>query len=232
VGRADGAGVGAELKLEVAQATLIHMQDVIPYKNYAGALEALDNGGRFYNIFTKARDDEVSPVELAKVAGVFSDKQKMFLFYEMAVRDLGESDKQSLFDSLSRDLQAAYEEHRPQDLLPSEADSRGVASRTAIITGYPRFVTDKTVFNGFIFIPISTGKSMSMIMIPIMDQYDIYELTDDSNSAKTFIANVRGSERLPVELSRFGGILKETSVDEEGKERDRLFLEALYYTRL
>ncbi len=208
------------------------MQSVIPYQNYTGALEALDNGGRFYNIFTKAKDDEVSPVELAKVAGVFSSKQKMFLFYEMAVRELGESDRQSLFDNLSEGLQAAYEEHRPQNLLPSEADSKGVASKTAILTGYPRFVTDKTVFNGFIFIPMSTGKSMMMIMIPIMDQYDIYELTDDSSSAKTFIANVRGSEKLPVELSRFGGILKETAVDKEGKEKDRLFLEALYYTRL
>ena len=50
------------------------MQDVIPYTNYAGAPEALDNGGRFYNIFTKAQDDEVSLVELAKVAGVFWSK--------------------------------------------------------------------------------------------------------------------------------------------------------------
>ena len=73
---------------------------------------------------------------------------------------------------------------------------------------------------------------MSLMMIPIMDQYDIYELTDDSSSTKTFIANVRGSERLPVELSRFGGILKETSVDKEGKENGHLYLEALYYTRL
>ena len=95
------------------------MQDVIPYKNYAGALEALDNGGRFYNIFTKSKDDEVSPTELAKVAGVFSDKQKMFLFYEMAIRELSEGDKQSLFGNLSEDLQAEYEKHKPQNLLPS-----------------------------------------------------------------------------------------------------------------
>jgi len=208
------------------------MQKIIPYRDYAGALEALDNGGRFYNIFTHAKDDEVSLAELAKVAGVFSDKQKMFLFYEMAIRELGESHKQSLLDHLSEDLQAAFKEHRPQNLLPSEADRRGVASKSAILTGYPRFVTDKTVFNGFILVPISTGKSMTMIMIPIMDQYDIYELTDDSSSEKTFVANVRGSEKLPVELARFGGILKETSVDKEGQKKDRLFLEALYYTRL
>jgi hypothetical protein len=54
------------------------------------------------------------------------------------------------------------------------------------------------------------------VMIPIMDKYDIYELKDESSSEKTIIANVRGSKSLPVELSRFGGILKETSLDKEG----------------
>lgn len=208
------------------------MQNVIPYKQFGGALEDLDNGGRFYNIFTKAKDEEVSSVELAKAAGVFLDKQKMFLFYEMAVHDLGESDKRDLLDSLSDDLQVTYGEHRPMTLLPSEADSKGVASKSAILTGYPRFVEDKTVFNGFVFVPVSTGKMTTFAMIPIMDRYDIYELKDESSSEKTFIANVRGSKRLPVELSRFGGILKETSLDKEGEKKDRLFLEALYYTQL
>ena len=117
-------------------------------------------------------------------------------------------------------------------LLPSEAESKGVASKSAILTGYPRFVEDKTVFNGFILLPISTGKVTTFVMIPIMDKYDIYELKDESSSEKTFISNVRGSKRLPVELSRFGGILKETSLDKEGEKKDRLFLEAFYYTQL
>ena len=38
--------------------------------------------------------------------------------------------------------------------------------------------------------------------------------------------------RLPEELSRFGGILKETSADKEGEKEDRLFLEVAYYTPL
>ncbi len=65
-----------------------------------------------------------------------------------------------------------------------------------------------------------------------MDKFDIYELVDDSSSTKTFIANVKGVARLPVALTRFGGILKESSVDKEGKEQGRLFLEALYCTRI
>ena len=210
----------------------MQMQDVTPYASYTRALEALDNGGRFYNLFTKADDEEIALAELAKVAGVFSDKQKMFLFYEMAVQNLTASDQESLFANLSENLQASYKEHRPQVLLPSEANSKGISSKSAILTGYPRFVTDKTVFNGFIFIPVSMGKSTTMMMVPIMDQYDIYELTDESSSATTFLANVRGAARLPVKRARFGGILKETSVDNHGKEKDRLFLEAIYCTRI
>jgi hypothetical protein len=71
-----------------------------------------------------------------------------------------------------------------------------------------------------------------MMMVAIMDQYDIYELTDDSSSAKTFIANARGAKRPPAELSRFGGTLKETSVDNEAQEEGRSFLEALYSTQM
>jgi hypothetical protein len=40
------------------------MKKVTPYKRYSNALKALDNGGRFYNIFTNARDDKVSRAEL------------------------------------------------------------------------------------------------------------------------------------------------------------------------
>ena len=71
-----------------------------------------------------------------------------------------------------------------------------------------------------------------IMMVPIMDQFDVYELTDEVSSETTFVANVRGSERLPVRLTRFGGILKETSKDKDGEEKDRLFLEGVYLTHL
>ena len=208
------------------------MKKIVPYKRYGNALKALDNGGRFYNLFTSAEDEIVTKQELAKVAGVFGNKQLMFLFLEMAVSDLQDSDRQSIMRHLSADLRAEYTQNAPQQLLPSEADERGVAAKTAIITGYPRFVEDKTVFSGFIMVPVISGKVTTFIFIPIMDKYDIYELTDKVSSKKTFVANVRGSARLPVALCRFGGILKETAADKEGKKKDQLFLEAAYYTPL
>jgi len=52
------------------------MKKVNPYRYVDEALSSLDNGGRFYNIFTKAMDGIISKSELGKVGGVFNDKQK------------------------------------------------------------------------------------------------------------------------------------------------------------
>ena len=208
------------------------MKEVIPFADCGRALKELDNGGRFYNLFTKAEDEEISAGELAKVAGVFGDRQKMFLFLEMAVHDLAVSDQQEVYGSLSTSLREQHAKYTPQALLPSEAEERGVAAKTAIITGYPRFVEDKSVFSGFIMVPIMIGTVTTMTMIPIMDQYDVYELGDEESSRKVFLANVRGLPRLPERLSRFGGVLKDTSKDAKGTHKGRLVLEGIYYTPL
>lgn len=50
------------------------MREVQPYRTERGLLKALDNGGRFFNIFTKAGDAQITRAELAKAA----------LFFEMA----------------------------------------------------------------------------------------------------------------------------------------------------
>ena len=60
------------------------MREVHPYKTEGGLLKALDNGGRFFNIFTRASDDRITRAELAKAAGVFGSKPKAVLFLEMA----------------------------------------------------------------------------------------------------------------------------------------------------
>jgi hypothetical protein len=76
------------------------------------------------------------------------------------------------------------------------------------------------------------GKTTIPMMIPIMHHFDVYELTDEVSSQTTFVANVRGTARLPVQRTRFGGILKETTRDKDGVERNRLFLEGVYLTHL
>jgi hypothetical protein len=52
------------------------MREIRPYKTVRGATRALDNGGRFFNLFAKAGDDIVDSAELAKAAGVYSTGQQ------------------------------------------------------------------------------------------------------------------------------------------------------------
>ena len=206
------------------------MKKITPFINASSAISTLDNGGRFYNLLTKAEDGNISAPELAKVAGLFGNKQQMVLYFAMSISEL--EDKEQVESALSEDLKDAYEKYYPQILIPSEAKSKGVLSSNAIITGVPKMIESKSDFNGFIMVPVSTGKSMSLIMIPIIDQYDVYEIRDSELSETFLIAHSRGAKKFPAKKIRVGGILKELKIKKEGKETPQMFLESLYYSEL
>lgn len=46
------------------------MKKVSPYQNLNTALKSLDNGGRFYNILTKAEDGIINQAEIGKVGNL------------------------------------------------------------------------------------------------------------------------------------------------------------------
>lgn len=206
----------------------------MPYKTSRNALLALDNGGRFYNIFTKANDGNISAAELAKVAGVLGDRQKMILYLEMSIINLEEKARQEVYARLSDQLKSSLEKYIPQHFVPSEAKEKALTGSNAVITGIPEFVESKTDFAGFVMVPISTGKSMSFIMVPIMDQYNIYKLRDKATDEEFFIAHDRSSFKFPEKTMRFGGVIKELQQDKEKKDIDspQKFLEIYYYTEL
>ena len=85
-----------------------------PNKTFEGALKALDNGGRFYNIFTDAKDETIDSAELAKVAGVYASVSKAFLFYGMSTVELPHNAKRRLDSHLNKHLRAMYREAKPR----------------------------------------------------------------------------------------------------------------------
>lgn len=208
------------------------MKKVHPYKLASNAIKAFDNGGRFYNFLTKAGDQEISVAELGRVAGVMSDRQSMSLFLEMAIHDLQEDERKAVKNCLSAKLRDDLSRHPIQRLTPAQASRNGRISEAAIITGTPSFLEDKSEMSGFIMVPIMAGKVMTFSMIPIFDQYDLYELRGADDPRAALLATLRGSERLPEIPHRFGGLLKESTEDKDGKEKGRCFLEASYVTPL
>ncbi len=205
------------------------MREIIPYRTARGAARALDNGGRFYNLFAKSSDDRVDPAELARAAGIHSAGVNAFLYFELALMDLPVEERSEIVARLSPGLRLRYEANRPRILAPSTVESKGQAGVPTIVSGYPVFVEDKTQFVGFIMliVPIIT-------MIPIFDQFDVYEVFDSpqKSTPRTVVATARGSKRLHAVHSRFGGVLKELHFEDKTGKDHGLYLDTTYYTPL
>jgi hypothetical protein len=205
------------------------MRQIKPYQTVWGARRALDNGGRFYNLWTQAGDNVVDSGELARAAGVHSSDMRAFLHFEMALMDLPDRQKAEVRSLLSPGLQNRLQKNRPRVLKPSLVESDGAAGVPAIVTGYPSFVEDRAQLQGFIVMvtPVIT-------MIPIVDQFDVYEVYDTPEriEPRTLIATVRGSKRLDGVYTRFGGVLRELHFEDKTGKDHGLYLEAMYYTPL
>jgi hypothetical protein len=210
------------------------MRELKPYRTMHGLRKSIDNGGRFYNFFTDAGDHVVTRAELAKAAGVFTAGVNAFLFLEMAQQDLQPDERQVVIDLLDSDLRRDYRRSRPQILDPSATEKKGVAGRSVIVTGYPRFVEDRTQFNGFIMIPIMVGKVTTFTMIPIFDRFDVYEVFDDGRMRKpnSMVATIRGKRLTHDGPIRFGGVLRKLEFKDKTKKLHKFYLETVFYTKL
>ncbi len=205
------------------------MRKIRPYQTVLGAQRALDNGGRFYNLWSKAGDDVVDARELARAAGVFSSDIRAFLHFEMALMDLPDDHQAAVRSMLSPALTQRLEAKRPAVLAPSVVESAGSAGLPTIVSGYPSFVEDRTEFRGFIILV-----TPAIMLVPLIDQFDVYEVFDTPAriTPRTLVATVRGSKRLDGQHCRFGGILKELHFEDKTGKDHGLYLEAMFYTPL
>ncbi len=206
------------------------MKLIEPYINVDEAILSLDNGGRFYNFFTEAEDGVISQAEIGKVAGLFNDRQKTVLFFELSISNLDAAAKADVISKMDENLQRSYEKYKPQELLPSEAESKGVISSNAIITGFPVLIESKSELTGFILIPISTGKAMTFIPIPIIDHFDVYRMKDELSSETFLIAHAKNAEKLTENKRiKVAGVLKEFKIKKGEADVDRKYLEINYF---
>ena len=208
------------------------MKKIEPYKNINDAISNLDNGGRFYNILTKADDGIISKSELGKVGGIFNDKQQMILFFELSISNLDDKKRNTIISKLEESLQELYLKHKPIELLPSEAYTKGVIASNAIITGIPKLTESKSDFIGFIMIPIIAGNVKQFSMIPLIDLYDVYELRDEESDKNFLIAHSKGTNKLPEKRIKVAGVLKELKSDKNEKKATKKFLEAVYHMEI
>lgn len=204
------------------------MKQIHPYQSVDEALISLDNGGRFYNIFTQAEDGTISQAELGKVSGLFNEKQKMILFLELSLSQLDTSSKEQVMSRLDSNLKAAYQKYIATEMSPAEVNGRGIQSSNLVITGIPELKESKNYFSGMILVPV--GKAF--VPIPISDMYSVYEIKDEQTSEKILIAHTKGSETLPEKRIKVGGVLKEVKPKKNEKLVVEQFLEINYFLDL
>lgn len=205
------------------------MEEVKPFRTVNDAISNLDNGGRFYDLVSKADDGKITHAEICKTGGIFNDKQKMVLFFELSIAELSQKEKEAIISKFDGRLKKDYEKYKPQHLLPSEVDQKGVLSSNIILNGVPTLIDSQTKFNGFILIPIMAGKSTSFTLVPLIDCYDIYELKDDRYAEEFLIAHVRDSKKLPNKEITVAGVLKELETKKNGRGPKKKFLETVYH---
>ncbi len=205
------------------------MKKITPAKNINEALEILDNGGRFYNFKAKANDGRIDQSELGKVAGIFSDHQEMILFLEMLMINLPLEDKNKIISMLDKTLQKKYDRLHAKNLSLSDTNKSGIFSNSIITKGIPHLVDSKSEFTGFIMIPIIAGNITTFSMIPLIEEYDVYQLKDSTTNETLLIAHTKLFDKLPDEEIIVAGVLKELKPSKDGKTGSGKFLEVVYY---
>lgn len=202
------------------------------YKSVTEALEALDNGGRFYNLFTSGDDEVISLAEVGKVAGIIVDHQKSILFLDLSISDLGQKEADVVLGKMDSSLQSAWQKYKSGKFTPSEAISGAGINSNAIITGIPRLTDARSALSGFVLISILVNKVPVMMPVPITDEYDIYEIRDEAGSDAFLIAHSRSDEKLPEKAIKAAGLIKELFTEEGETDPSKKFLEVLYYSEV
>ncbi|MCX2480248.1 hypothetical protein OQY15_14200 [Pedobacter sp. MC2016-15] len=208
------------------------MKELIPFQNINEAMNHLDNGGHFFNLFTKAGDGEINAAELAKVAGMTNEKQHLILFLELSISKLAKIDQVEIISSLDDKLRRGFLKYKAHELMVHEVDHLGVLGGNVILTGIPTVKESKSEFNGFILIPIFTGKVTMFVPEPVMDRYDLYEISNDHNEEVFLIAHDRGKLKLPAEKIKVAGVVKEIETKVNGIKGMQKFLEINYFSLL
>ena len=205
------------------------MREIKPYKTLQGAKAALDNGGRFFNLYARAGDDRITSDELTKAAGAFLNESLAYLFLDMALKDLPESQRQQVVSMLTPQVAARYRKRGPASISASQAAGKNKPGDLVIIEGSPAYVAD-VIQKRQTFLFLADG---AMIPIWIDEHFQTYDLKDGAGKAGGALPMImsRRAKRLEKVPARFGGALREFTL--EGKPKTKgVYFEPVYFTRL
>lgn len=204
------------------------MKKIETFKTIEEALVTLDNGGWFFNLFTKAEDDVISKSELGKAAGEFFTRKQSILYLDLLLSGLDLKEKDVVLSRLDETMATAWEKYQPEkikdlaDLSPPEPES-GVR-----LSGTPRLIGSHQHFGGHTMVPMMVGKVTIVMPVKMEGLYDVYEL--DAHTPPFFIVHSKNKTKLPEKQIRMTGRLKELINAKGETEPDKRYVEIAYFT--
>lgn len=205
------------------------MKHIIPYTTFQEAIEAFDNGGKLFNLFSHAHDGVVSSAELEQAAGIANNKQAMILFLVLSISRLDNRSREKILARLDSHLFEIYEKYRPIHMSHEQVIEHGKPGICATIVGTLKKITTTDNLTGTIMVPLVVGSETSFTMVPIEDSYEVYELSSEYTDKIVWVAHQKEKVALPERKLRIGGILTSLSQVEPSDQISNVFLEAQYY---
>lgn len=201
------------------------MEQITPFNSASQAIDALDNGGQFYNIFTKADDDLISQSEVSKVAGAGLQKQKAVLFLNLAMTNLTAREQQEIEGRFDDNLSDSFQKYAPQK-IDSHAELESLKAGTGvIISGVPRKIEGEGVISGYISIPVIDV----FTLIPISETYIVYEIKDDVSGQSVLVAHDKDAGLLPETKLNIAGVIKQFQLAQDDESDFQKFIEVDFY---
>lgn len=205
------------------------MKLITPFTSFHEAIATFDNGGKFFNLFSHAKDGVVSPAELGKVAGVANDKQALILYLIMSISRLDNHSRERVLARLDSELFDLYEKYRPVHMSLDQIADHGKAGISTTLVGTPKKISTSTEIGGTIMVPVVVGTVTSFTMVPIVSSYEIYELRSEESNAMVMVAHHKEKDPLPERKLRLGGMLTSLSQSDDVDHPKEVFLEVQFY---
>ncbi|MEO0479340.1 MAG: hypothetical protein AAF196_07665 [Planctomycetota bacterium] len=186
------------------------MRLVPPYSSLQQAMEALDNGGRFYHWASHARDELVTAAELRKEAKILARDNISAMFFAVATSKLSDQDRARLNAKLADDAREVMAKFGPRRLSPSAFQDSAEQKGSYLLEGEVRVVEDEARLG---FVPVTTmvNNVPMTTSTPVGKLYTVYELDGVAN------CEVLVSKRCDLLSGRvlFAGGLKQCSIDKK-----------------
>ncbi|MFC1707232.1 hypothetical protein ACFL59_10540 [Planctomycetota bacterium] len=209
------------------------MKEITPISSLAEFKQAFDNGGRFYNVFTKADDNILAASELAKAAGTYGADSTAILHFEFLRLLLPVNDRATVLEILDDRARSRREEHQPIACSPAKLHQTAKPGETAIIAGYAKPRTSRSESARHVLVKVKKGEVVQLKKMLVSDQFDLYELFETPDRKKMPAHVVASREVTLPHWSKIvlGGVVREFAA-EEGADLPGTYLEAQMFARI